>query len=581
MRLIAAAAALEHMLGRHADAHARLQAALADLPADGSPEAVTLMLEIGRDGFYRMDYAAMRVWARRALEAARALGDRPLTAAAAGALALGGRVRRGDRRGRGRGRRGRGAGRGAARRGAARHLDFAVNALAASEILLDHYAAGGARAEWGIAVAEATGQGQVLPLLFWTGTIRTLRGRLREAAEILDTAIEIARVAGHEQGLMWNLFARSFTASAAGDTAAALALAREIREPDARDASAASRRPAPATRWPRRCWTTATPRARSRRCSRRAATSGCRSVPAAWRAGALELLTRILLALGRRDDAARAAAAAQACAGTLGLRSAGAMADRAAAAVALHDAAAAPPAGTGAGRAQADAGAAATGRFQPPGGAATLALRSAAAFADVGAPVEAALSRALAGRALAAAGETERAAAELERPPASSSAARRSATATPASASCGGSAGAAVTGARGPAATARSSARSPSASCRSRGWSSTAGRTPRSPPSCTSRPRPSRPTCAICSTSSASPRASKSPARRARRAASPQPDSQPAEHGLAGARVPEQHMASKAGVGERTSSERRASVSITSVAGASRCRPRTGGRCGR
>ncbi|MDA0163433.1 helix-turn-helix transcriptional regulator, partial [Solirubrobacter ginsenosidimutans] len=39
----------------------------------------------------------------------------------------------------------------------------------------------------------------------------------------------------------------------------------------------------------------------------------------------------------------------------------------------------------------------------------------AAAFAEVGAPVEAALSRALAGRALAAAGEAERAAAELER----------------------------------------------------------------------------------------------------------------------------------------------------------------------
>ena len=45
------------------------------------------------------------------------------------------------------------------------------------------------------------------------------------------------------------------------------------------------------------------------------------------------------------------------------------------------------------------------------------AARAAAADAarDVGAPVEAALSRALAGRALAAAGEPERAAAELER----------------------------------------------------------------------------------------------------------------------------------------------------------------------
>ena len=50
-----------------------------------------------------------------------------------------------------------------------------------------------------------------------------------------------------------------------------------------------------------------------------------------------------------------------------------------------------------------------------PAHAAFLALRSAAAFAECGAPVEAAASRALAGRALAAAGESERAAVELER----------------------------------------------------------------------------------------------------------------------------------------------------------------------
>ena len=46
-------------------------------------------------------------------------------------------------------------------------------------------------------------------MLFWTGTVRTMVGRLRDAAEVLDTAIEIARVAGHDQGMMWNLFARA------------------------------------------------------------------------------------------------------------------------------------------------------------------------------------------------------------------------------------------------------------------------------------------------------------------------------------------------------------------------------------
>ena len=57
----------------------------------------------------------------------------------------------------------------------------------------------------------------MLPILFWTGTVRTMRGRLREAAEVFETAIEAARVAGHAQGLAWNLFGRSLVASAAGD----------------------------------------------------------------------------------------------------------------------------------------------------------------------------------------------------------------------------------------------------------------------------------------------------------------------------------------------------------------------------
>ena len=94
-------------------------------------------------------------------------------------------------------------------------------------MLLDRYERGLRHAERTFAVAEATGQGQRLPVLFWTGTVRTMVGRLREAAEVLDTAIEIARVAGHEQGMMWNLFARAFTALAAGDNATALSAARE------------------------------------------------------------------------------------------------------------------------------------------------------------------------------------------------------------------------------------------------------------------------------------------------------------------------------------------------------------------
>ena len=108
-----------------------------------------------------------------------------------------------------------------------------------------------------------------------------------------------------------------------------------------------------------------------------------------FRAKWLELLTRCSIALGRPRDAERAAAAAQdLMRSTGGLRMATAMAERAAAAVAL------------------EAGDSAL--------AARRALASAAAADDVGIPIEAALSRTLAGRAFARAGEPERAVAELE-----------------------------------------------------------------------------------------------------------------------------------------------------------------------
>ena len=112
-------------------------------------------------------------------------------------------------------------------------------------------------------------------------------------------------------------------------------------------------------------------------------------VPGGWRAKYLELLTRCWLLLGRRAEAERAVAAARAVAEATGLRTAAGWADRAAAFAAL------------------DSGdhAAAAGQ----------ALASAASFDEAGAAVEAAVSRTLAGRALALDGEHDRAVVELER----------------------------------------------------------------------------------------------------------------------------------------------------------------------
>ena len=112
------------------------------------------------------------------------------------------------------------------------------------------------------------------------------------------------------------------------------------------------------------------------------------SMAGGWRVMGLDVLTRSLLALGRRDEAGRVASHAQARAAALGLPLAGAWAHRSMAAVALHDG--------------------------DPGTSADLAVASAQLAEDAGGRVEAALSRMLAGRALVEAGDGDAAATQFE-----------------------------------------------------------------------------------------------------------------------------------------------------------------------
>jgi DNA-binding NarL/FixJ family response regulator len=112
-----------------------------------------------------------------------------------------------------------------------------------------------------------------------------------------------------------------------------------------------------------------------------------RSAPS-WRSSALELLTRCRLALGQVDEARRAAECAAAAADVVKLPPAKAYADRAAAGVALQTA-------------------------DPR--AAELALAAATLADGVGIPMEAALARTLAGRALAQHDDRDRAVEQLER----------------------------------------------------------------------------------------------------------------------------------------------------------------------
>jgi DNA-binding CsgD family transcriptional regulator len=106
-----------------------------------------------------------------------------------------------------------------------------------------------------------------------------------------------------------------------------------------------------------------------------------------WRATYFELLTRCCLKLGQLDEARAAADKVRAQADEQGLQLSGLMADRAGAAVALAE-----------------------GR---PEDAADLALSAVARSEEIGARIHAATSRALAGRALSAAGRSDEAIAQL------------------------------------------------------------------------------------------------------------------------------------------------------------------------
>ncbi len=227
IRLTTACAGTEHLLGLHEAAHQRLTDALAGLDDPASPEAVALMLELAMDGVYTMRFPQIAQLAEQALETARPLGDPPLIATAAAALAWGtalcGLVPEAEEY------RAEAAALvdGLSDRDLALRLDSAVH-LAGAELYLDRFAAAGEHAERVIAVARATGQPAFIPfgfmLLAW---VRMLRGELADGAAILDAAIEESRLLGNDQSLAGLILNRSLTALAAGDLELAVSTARE------------------------------------------------------------------------------------------------------------------------------------------------------------------------------------------------------------------------------------------------------------------------------------------------------------------------------------------------------------------
>jgi DNA-binding NarL/FixJ family response regulator len=387
VRLTAACAGVEQLLGRHAEAHARLERCLRGLPDQRSAQAASLMITLALDAFFRQEHDASETWALRAVDLARATRETPLVAAAEAAAALAyafvERIEPAQTHA----------------SAAAQLVDSmsdgelavrldAAAYLTAAEAYLDRFAEAAARGARGLRVARETGQGALLPILIQaTSTALAGQGRLLEAVELLDGAIEASRLAGNDQSLAWDLLNRSFVAVQLGEPEIAVTTIEEANELTRSFETSFVSTYVTLVRAVVRGETGEHAEAADL-FLRAGGGPALRQVPGGWRAKYLELMARSLLALGRRADAAEALAHARAVAADTGLRTPAAWAARAAAAVALHD-----------------------GDHRE---AAEQAVASAQTFLEAGSVVEAAVSRLVAGRALARAGERDRAIAELE-----------------------------------------------------------------------------------------------------------------------------------------------------------------------
>jgi ATP/maltotriose-dependent transcriptional regulator MalT len=383
-----ACAGVERQLGRYEQANERLVRALRAFPESASVESVELLIELTLNEFYRSRYEDMRRWAERAAGDAKVLGDAALTAAALAMPALADAMSGLTETAR------------SHRAEAAQLVDElsddelslrpdAAAWLAAAELYLDLYAEADAHASRALALARATGRGDPLFRLYpILPRVWYVRGKLADAAELLDGAIEGGRLLGSPPALAGNFFNRSVVALAIGDLDLALATAEEgVELASTLDEGFVAAWAA--VRLASVLAEAGQPVRAVELLLDRAGGEELTLIPGGWRAYGLELLTRCWLALDRRSEANCAAGLAEDTAAVVRLPLATAWAARAAGAVALHSGS--------------------------PRLAVERALASADAAQEVGAPIEDGLSRTLAGRALAQTGETDRAVAELQR----------------------------------------------------------------------------------------------------------------------------------------------------------------------
>jgi tetratricopeptide (TPR) repeat protein len=235
LALIARCANVELLLGRHRDADARLQRALADPPDALSDDVAALHVVHSLAARFEGEFEAMRAWAEDGYAAATACGNRALQACAAALLAHAqAEVPRADSSDEVVGY-------------AARLIDEltdeelatcidAALIIGRTEIHVDRFDDATRHIERGLEVARATGQGQLLvPLMLGRVVVLCVQGDLAAASELVESAVEAGRLSGLAQLLAWPLQTQCWVLTDRGDVDTAiecgeesLRLAREL-----------------------------------------------------------------------------------------------------------------------------------------------------------------------------------------------------------------------------------------------------------------------------------------------------------------------------------------------------------------
>ena len=214
--LIVACADLEQLIGRFDASRSRLEKAYQTVDKHGS-DGISLAIALSRANLQLANYPDSLKWGQLAAESAETSQDQVLKAAAlstqAMSAALAGDIGMAK----------------AVQNAATRLVDSlsddeltlrldALTNLAACEMYVDLFPEAVRHGLRCLTLARESGQTQLLPILApVVGTCLWVVGELALSAEVLDDAIEAARLIGNGPSLAWQLLNRAFSANGAGE----------------------------------------------------------------------------------------------------------------------------------------------------------------------------------------------------------------------------------------------------------------------------------------------------------------------------------------------------------------------------